>query len=293
MRIIKSDNMIGAAFMCGSMAGFALNDAAIKFAASEMTVYQAIFIRGVFTILVLGVFAQLTGTFRNIPKPADRKLIALRTIAEVGATMTFLTALVNMPIANITAILQALPLTVSIAAAIFMREYFGWRRAVAILIGFIGILIIVRPGADGFNVYALYGMAAVGFVTWRDLTVRRFSKDVSSLFVSFITAIVITIAGGIANVVLGEWTAVPNAELTRLALAAVFLSAGYYFSVAAMRVGEISSVAPFRYTIMIWAILLGWLVFEEIPDGWTILGMSIVVGMGVFTFYRERYLAVK
>ena len=274
--------------MCGSMAGFALNDASIKTVAANMNVYQAIFIRGLFTILFIGSLALLSGTFKTLPNRKDQKLIAWRSVAEVGATMMFLTALVNMPIANITAILQALPLTVSVAAALFMREYFGWRRAVAILIGFIGILIIVRPGADGFNVYALFGLAAVAFVTWRDLTVRRFSTNVSSLFVSFVTAVVITVTGGIATVLLGEWTPVSGIELALLALAASFLFGGYYFSVAAMRVGDIASVAPFRYTIMIWAILLGWLVWGDIPDVWTLLGMAIVIGMGAYTLWRER-----
>lgn len=288
MRILKSDNMIGAAFMCGSMAGFALNDAAVKTVASDMSVYQAIFIRGLFTILFIGGMALLSGTFKNLPNRKDQKLIAWRSIAEIGATMCFLTALVNMPIANITAILQALPLTVSVAAAIFMREYFGWRRAVAIMVGFIGILIIVRPGSDGFNTYALFGLAAVAFVTWRDLTVRRFSANVSSLFVSFVTAVAITITGGITTLIFGKWTPVSNVELALLALAALFLFGGYYASVAAMRVGEIASVAPFRYTIMIWAILLGWLIWGDIPDIWTLMGMSIVILMGAYTLWRER-----
>ena len=288
MKILKTDNMIGAAFMCGSMAGFALNDASIKTVASDMNVYQAMFIRGLFTVIFIGAFALFSGTFKSLPDRSDQKLIAWRSVAEIGATMMFLTALVHMPIANITAILQALPLTVSVAAAIFMREYFGWRRAVAILIGLSGILIIVRPGAEGFNSYALFGLAAVAFVTWRDLTVRNFSKNVSSLFVSFVTSVVITITGGIATILFGEWTPVSNTELAILALAAIFLFGGYYASVAAMRVGEIASVAPFRYSIMIWAILLGWLIWGDIPDAWTLLGMAIVISMGAYTLWRER-----
>ena len=117
---------------------------------------------------------------------------------------------------------------------------------------------------------------------------RRFSANVSSLFVSFVTAVVISIAGGIATIVMGEWTPVSNTELALLALAALFLFGGYYASVAAMRVGDIASVAPFRYTIMVWAILLGWLIWGDIPDGWTLLGMAIVIGMGAYTLWRER-----
>jgi drug/metabolite transporter (DMT)-like permease len=288
MKILKTDNMIGAAFMCGSMAGFALNDATVKYVSTNMNVYQAIFIRGLFTILFIGALAWVNGTFRSMPGRADQKLIAWRTVAEVGATLAFITALVNMPLANITAILQALPLTVSIAAAVFFGEHFGWRRGLAIIIGFVGMLIIVRPGAEGFNAYALYGLIAVGFVTWRDLIVRRFSVHVSSLFVSFVTAIVITITGGVSAAVIGEWVPVSVTELAFLALAASFLFAGYYFSVAAMRVGDVASVTPFRYTVMLWAIGLGWLIWGDIPDGWTLLGMAIVIGMGAYTLWRER-----
>lgn len=288
MKILKSDNMVGAAFMCGSMAGFASNDALLKLASDEVNIYQAIFVRGLFTILIIGITAWVSGKLKTMPSRADQKLIIWRSLAEVGATMMFLTALVHMPLANITAIMQALPLTVSIAAVIFMQEYFGWRRAIAIMIGFVGVLIIVRPGAEGFNVYALFGLAAVVFVTWRDLIVRKFSKEVSALFVSFITAIVITIAGGLAMLLIGEWKPLSAPDITYLFLASLFLFAGYYFSVAAMRIGEVATVTPYRYTVMIWAILFGWLIWGDIPDGWTLVGISIVVGTGVYTLWRER-----
>jgi drug/metabolite transporter (DMT)-like permease len=278
MRFLKTDNMIGAAFMCGSMAGFASNDALLKLASSEINIYQAIFVRGLFTILLIGATAWVSGKLKTMPSRTDQKLIIWRSFAEVGATMMFLTALVHMPLANITAIMQALPLTVSIAAVIFMEEYFGWRRGIAIMIGFIGVLIIIRPGTEGFNVYALFGLAAVVFVTWRDLIVRRFSNDVSSLFVSFITAVVITIAGGLATVFIGEWKPISSFDLSYLFLASLFLFAGYYFSVAAMRVGDVASVTPYRYTVLIWAILFGWLIWGDIPDSWTLLGITIIVG---------------
>ncbi|MFK5997252.1 MAG: DMT family transporter [Rhodobacterales bacterium] len=288
MKFLKTDNMIGAAFMCSSMAAFAFNDATVKYVAANMDVYQAVFIRGLFTIVFIGIVACASGTFRHIPDKADQKRIAWRTVTEVGATLAFITALVHMPLANITAMLQALPLTVSIAAAIFFREYFGWHRSIAILVGFIGMLIIIRPGADGFNAYALLGLIAVLFVTWRDLISRRFAKNVSSLLVSFITATAITLVSGLITFLFGEWTPVTPLQLAYLALAAGFIFAGYYSAIAAMRVGEVAAVTPFRYTVMIWAILLGWLIWGDIPDGWTLLGMVIVIGMGAYTLWREH-----
>lgn len=283
-----TDNMKGAAFMSASMAGFAFNDAFIKLAATEASIYQAIFIRGCFATLLIGAFAWYHGAFRTRLERRDAKLIAWRSLWEALATVCFLTALVHMPLANVTAILQALPLTVTLAAAVFLGEAFGWRRGLAILVGFLGVLLIVQPGATGFNIYAVLALAAVICVTARDLIVRKLSSSVPSLLVAFITAVVITCAGGAISLVQGNWIPIDWTEIRLLAYAALFIFGGYFYSVAAMRVGEVASVTPFRYTIMIWAILLGWWNWGDVPDPLTWVGILIVVAAGLFTIWRER-----
>jgi drug/metabolite transporter (DMT)-like permease len=285
-----SENMTGALFMCGSMAGFAFNDAAIKYASAGIGIYQSIFVRGVFAIILIGIIAWRKGVFKAMPSARDSKLIAWRSLWEVGGTLTFLTALFYLPIANITALLQALPLTVTLAAAWFLNESIGWRRGVAIFIGFIGVLLIVQPGTDGFNAYSILGLVCVLFVTARDLVVRQFSKSVSSLFVSFVTALVITIVGGVLTVVYEGWVPMVASEVALLAVAGCLIFAGYFFSVAAMRVGEVSFVTPFRYTVMVWAITLGYFIWGDVPNALTLIGMTIVIGMGLFTFWREASL---
>ncbi|MCP5072531.1 MAG: DMT family transporter [Rhodobacteraceae bacterium] len=285
-----SENIRGAVFMSFSMASFTLNDATIKSAGVDLGVLQSIFVRGMFATVMIGVCAWVFGAFQNLPNRSDARKIGLRTLAEVGATFCFLVALFNMPLANITAIIQTLPLTLALAAAIFLGEPLGWRRGVAILIGFCGVLIIIRPGTDGFNIFALIGLGTVFFVTIRDLIVRQFSASVSSLFVAFVTAVAITIASGSALAVLGTWTPMPPMTLLFLAIAAVFVLLGYYFSIAAMRIGEVAAVTPFRYSSILWAIALGWLVFSEIPDRWTSLGILIILATGIFTLVRERRL---
>lgn len=288
MKLSKTDNFVGAMLMCGSMAGFSFNDAAMKIVADDISIYQAIFVRGLIVTIIIGLFAYFSGTFKNLPTLADNKRILWRSVAEVGATMCFLTALVHMPIANVTAVLQALPFCISIAAAIFLKEYFGWRRAIAIAIGFIGIMIIIRPTSAGFNSYSLLVLLAVAFVTWRDLIVRQFSQQVSTLFVAFVTAFVITIAGGCATLVTSGWHAISISSLIGLTFSALCIFVGYYFSIAAMRIGEVASVTPFRYTNIIWAILLGWVIWQDIPDLWTLIGILIVVFTGAYTLWRER-----
>ncbi|WP_069301236.1 DMT family transporter [Neptunicoccus sediminis] len=283
-----SENMQGAALMTASMAGFALNDAALKFGGSEIGLFQAIFLRGIFAILLIGSFAYMRGALAALPARRDLRWITIRSLAEIGATLSFLTALFHMPLANVTAILQILPLTITLAAAVFLKEPIGGKRVLAILAGFLGVLIIIRPGTSDFNAYALLGLLAVGFVTLRDLSARQLGIGVSSLFVAFVAACVITVTGAVGVLVTQSWTPTEPAELGVLALAACFLFVGYYCSVATMRVGEVAVVTPFRYSILLWAIALGWLLFGDIPDGWSILGMAIIFGSGVFAMWRER-----
>ena len=283
-----SENMQGAALMTASMAGFALNDAALKFGGGEMGLFQAIFLRGIFAVLLIGSFAYVRGAFRAMPSMGDSGWIALRSLSEIGATLCFLTALFHMPLANVTAILQILPLTITLAAVVFLGEPIGKKRILAILAGFLGVLIIIRPGTSGFNAYALLGLLAVAFVTVRDISARQLSVNVSSLFVAFVAALVIMLTGATGVIFSQSWAPTSPSELGILALAACFLFVGYYCSVATMRVGEVAVVTPFRYSILLWAIALGWIIFGDIPDGWSILGMTIIFGSGVFAMWRER-----
>ena len=285
-----SENMTGALFMCASMLGFVFNDAAIKFASADIGIYQSIFVRGLFAVTLIGFVALRKGVFSALPDRHNHRLIMFRSMWEVGGTLTFLTALFYLPLANISALLQALPLTVTLAAAWFLNESIGWRRGIAILIGFIGVLLIVQPGTEGFNIYSILGLACVLFVTARDLVVRRLSRDVSSLYVAFVTAVVITIVGGVLTLLVEGWVPMTLSEVALLAIAGCLIFVGYFFSVAAMRVGEVSFVTPFRYTVMVWAIALGYFIWGDIPNALTMIGMTIVISMGIFTFWREASL---
>jgi len=284
-----SDNFRGAALMTAAMAAFVFNDMMMKIASDHLTLFQSIFIRGIFTTFLIGLMAWRKRVLFCAVAKRDRNILVWRLVGEIGGTLCFLTALFNMPIANATAILQALPLAVTLAAALFLGEAVGWRRYIAIIVGFAGILIIVRPGSAGFNEYSFWALAAVGFIVVRDLATRKLSPQVPSLFVALLTSVFITLAGALLSPTM-EWRPVTGETLSLLAVAALFILFGYLFSVMTMRVGEIGFVSPFRYTNLIWAILIGIFVFGDIPDQWTLIGSSIVIAMGLYTFYREREL---
>ena len=275
--------------MTGAMAAFTFNDTFMKALSDEIPLFQAIFMRGVATTLLLLLLAIWFRGFDLRLSRRDWGLITLRTVMEIAAAYFFITALFNMPIANVTAILQALPLSVSLAGALFLGESIGWRRITAISVGFIGVLFIVKPGAADFTIYSIYGLATVAVVTVRDLAARRLGENVPSLTVAWVGAIGVTMSAGLAS--LGEtWVAPSPVGWMQLAGTAVFIIVAYIGSVMTMRVGDIGSVAPFRYTGLLWAILLGFIVFDEWPDVWTLLGSAIVVSTGVFMLLRERAL---
>ena len=269
------------------MLAFVVNDAFMKFLFIDISIYQAIFLRGVITIPMLALMAVYRNQITFSVNKSDWKYIWLRVAGEVGAAVFFLSALAQIPLANVTAILQAVPLTVTMAAALFLRETVGWRRWLAIIIGFLGVTIIVRPGVDGFSVYSLYAIAAVFCVTIRDIATRKLSKDVPTSLVALITGVAITLYGAIMLPSVA-WIPLTATHWFLLTLAAIAIVFGYVFSVLAMRTGETSFIAPFRYTAMIWAIGLGIILFNDWPDNLTLLGTTIVIATGIYSFHREK-----
>ena len=285
-----SPNLRGALFMSVSMAGYTLNDALIKVVLSGMNTGQVLLVRGIFASALIAGLAWHHGALR-VPREAFHPMVALRVLGEVCATLCFITALVHLPLANISAILQALPLAVTMGAALFLAEPVGWRRWLAILAGFVGVLIIVRPGLEGFSAFSLLALATVFFAAVRDIATRRIPTRIPSLLISTATTVAVTLVGAVLIMPLGGWTPM-TVETTGLLLgAAVLLLFGYHFIITAMRIGEISFVAPFRYTALVWAMLAGYLIFAEVPDLAMIAGASVIVASGLYTLYRERLVA--
>lgn len=284
-----SENLRGILLMCTSMAAFTINDTFMKSVTQSLPLYQTIAMRGVIALVGLGLLAALTGAFRFRPSGRDGLLILLRSLADVAATILFLEALLRMPLANLSAILQALPLLITLAAALVFGDKIGWRRMTAILVGLVGVLLIIRPGTEGFDRWSLLGIASVLCVVVRDLSVRPIQGAVPAGLVALGAAVAVTAMGWIGAGIQG-WKPVSPAEAAEVLAAGLFVIVGYLSSVSAMRHGDIGLVAPFRYTSLIWAIVLGLLVFGDLPDAWTLVGAAVVVGAGLFTLWREQRL---
>lgn len=282
-----SPNQRGSLFMMGSMAAFTLNDSLVKLIGAGMPLPQLIALRGAIACALIYALARRLGALRWDLGRRDWTLVVLRSLSELAIAYFFLTALLVMPLANITAILQALPLTVTLGAALIFREPVGWRRLLAILTGFAGVLLIVRPGPEGFSEGTFFALAAVLCITARDLITRKISPGVPSILVAFSAMVAVFLTAAILSLGV-EWTPLDAAGFSLLAGAAVFIFAGFLFSVMAMRAGEIAVISPFRYSGLLWALVLGWLVFGDWPDALTMLGAAIVVATGMFTLYRER-----
>ena len=282
-------NLYGALFMTLSMFGYASTDAFIKFIGLILPLSEILFLRGVVAIFLLFLLTYIRNEFFIKIKNDQYKYLFLRIFGDIGCTILFLTALINMKIANATAILQCLPLALTFCAALFLKERVGWRRWSAIVIGFFGVLIIIKPNSEDFNYYSLMAMGAVFFIVLRDLSTKKIDQSVPSTFISLITAASVTLTG-LLFAPFQVWV-MPSIEIfVALSATAVFLILGILFNVMCMRIGEVSFVVPFRYSIILFAIIYGVIFYNEIPDLTMISGTFIIIATGLYTFYREKNL---
>jgi drug/metabolite transporter (DMT)-like permease len=267
------------------------NDTLLKLVSSEMPLGEIFFSRSIVASLVVLPLIWLGGSFRHIGLLRHRA-VGWRMIAEITSAYLFLAALFRIPIANANAILQVVPLMVTAAAAIFLGEKVGWRRCTAIGAGFFGVLVVVRPGLAGFDAYSLIALAAMFFVTLRDMTTRFMPRHLPAPLVALATAITVGLSGPVFGVAAGESWVVPGGRSSGLIVASVFfLVGGYLTAVEFMRHGDVSVVAPFRYTQVIWAIIAGYVVWRDVPDAPMLVGTAIIIGSGVYTFQREHRLS--
>jgi drug/metabolite transporter (DMT)-like permease len=283
------DNLRGITAMLAAMAAFVVNDAMMKLASAELPTGQLMFLRGLFVVPVLAGLAMATAapaTLRALRHPG----ILARCFAEVAAAVLYLTALFHMPIADCTAILQFTPLALTAGAALFLGAPVGWRRWLATLAGLIGVLVIVRPGATAFNPYAGLALLSVVFIAARDLLTRNLSLEVPTIAIAFTSTTAVALASiGLLPFETWQWPS-SQALLALIGAGAALLGAQYWI-ILAMRTGEIALVAPFRYSIILWAIVAGFAVWREIPDAASWIGIAIVTAAGLYTFLREQRLA--
>ncbi len=282
----KSENLVGILLMLGAMACFAIEDMFIKQLSHGLGTGQILVLLGIGGFLVFAAIARHSGQAiftRDLLIPA----VMLRNFGEVIGTLGYVLAVVLTPLSSASAILQATPLAVALGAALFLRHAVGWRRWVAIGVGFIGVLIVLRPGLEGFRPASLFAVQGVIGLSIRDLATRAMPQHVSSTVLSAYGFGVIVPTGAAVMLFEGAPVLLDATQSWQLAGALIIGPLGYYAIVAAMRAGEVAVVTPFRYIRLIFAMIIGVLVFDEVLDFWTLTGATVIIGSGLFTIYRE------
>jgi len=287
-----AENLRGIVLMLISMALFAVEDMFLKWVAMRIPAGEVLFVAGLASTLIFSTLALREGQSlfgRGLWHPA----VIARNLGEMLGSITYIIALTLAPLATVSAILQAMPLVATMAAALFMGAAVGWRRWTAIVAGFIGVVLVIQPGAEGFNPASLLVVPTVAMLALRDLATRRVPESFSTTLVAAWGMMSIVLLGltmmAWSWLVDGALPVVPDRPETFALLGAiVFGSAGYAAVVAAARTGEVSVVAPFRYARLLFAIIIGIVAFNEWPNALSLLGAAIIILSGLYSFARER-----
>lgn len=267
------------------MSAYTVNDAMVKSIASRYPIGEVIFVRGLMTAALLGAIMLALGHAGQLRRAFGKTLLA-RSAFDGVSTACFITALVHMKIADLAAMLQVSPLILTAMSVVFLRETVGWRRWAAILVGFAGALFVVKPTPSSFDVWALVAIAAATSSAFREMLTRRINRSIPTVVIAFMGSIGILVAGALFAA-MGEWRPMMADDLAVLAGAAVFVAIATFMIALAFRGVDLSVVAPFRYSYLITSGIAGYIVFNELPDGWSAFGALLIVGSGLYALHRE------
>ena len=285
----SSANRRGIIAIVAATACFAGNDAIVKVVAREAPLGEVLFVRGLMTCLLVGALLTGFGLFWEL-RHARHRLVLVRSGMEALAALLFTTALLHMPLASLSTIVLISPLIITALSVLLFGEIVGWRRWTAISLGFIGTLFVIKPTPTAFDAWALVGVLCAFTSAGRDLLTRRLPSGIPSVVVSFMAAVSVTLAGALLGI-WEVWRPMAAPELMLLALGAFFLAGGNFLVVLAYRDVEVSAIAPFRYSLLLWAGIAGYVVFGELPDRWAFAGAALIVGSGIYALHRERVRA--
>ena len=280
-----SANQRGILAIVGCMASFTVNDVLVKQIIRTYPVGETIFIRGIMSTLLIGIALVIFGHGPQL-RPAISSRMTSRSIFDGLSTVCFVAALAHMQLANLAAVLQVAPLILTALSVVFYREIVGWRRWAAIGVGFAGALLVIKPTPSAFDIWAIVGMFSAVFAALRELQNRRIASSVPTLVIAFWGAIGITLFGALFFVT-EEWRMFARDDLIQLFIAAMFVATALYLMALGFRGVDLSVVAPFRYSYLLTSAIGGYLVFGELPDGWTLVGALLIVGSGLYALHRE------
>ena len=281
-----NDNVKGILAMLASAAGFVANDATIKVVTEELPNGQIIFLRGLAATALMGLITSIMGGWRS-PAVLLRPAMALRLVSAAAATLFVVASLRHLPLSTTNAIIQVSPLVVTAGAAILLGAHVGWRRWSASIVGFLGVLLIIKPGTAAFEATAWLALACLAAASTRDLITRFIDHAVPSILVTFATSAVITLCG-LALLPFETWLVPTPRALWLLLFSSVCLFVAYHYGIVAMRTGEIPVVAPFRYASIVLALVIGFLVWGHVPDPTSLFGIGLICMAGLYLLYQER-----
>ncbi len=292
MTFMRSENLTGIILMILSMLGFAIADTGIKLLDGAVPVGELLMLLGIGGAIVFAILAKrnkqplFTSALKN-------RSIQMRAVGEIIGTIGFVTALTLTTISGVSAILQVTPLIITLGAIFFLNEKVGIYRWSAIIAGFVGMLLILRPGSDAFDPNMIFAVVGVIGLAVRDLATRTAPKGIPSLVLACYGFAILVPTGAIMMVVTGQAVWPSLTEYIFLLGILSFDAMGYFAITLAMRMGDVSVITPFRYSRLIFAMIIGVLVFHEVIDVWMLSGSAIILVSGLFTIYRERRVAAQ
>jgi drug/metabolite transporter (DMT)-like permease len=290
---IARSNARGVAAMLFATASFVICDSFLKLATATLPPFEVLFLRGIAATVCCGGLVLALGQGRFIGQTFNR-IVVLRGSLEAAATLCYIIALANMPIADAVAIIQTAPLILILLLAVIWREKVGWLRIALVLGGFAGALLVAQPDTSGLSPAALLAFICAFGVAWRDLLSRGIPAAIPALVVTFSTVLNLTIVSGVLTFAT-EDVVMPDATIALYMLGAgIFVTLGHFGIFMAYRLGAASAVAPFFYSFAVWAVLAGLIVFRELPNPLALLGIGAIVasGLGVVLLDRRKTRAL-
>jgi drug/metabolite transporter (DMT)-like permease len=274
------------AIICG-MASFSISDVFTKSVALTHPLGEVFAVRGIFTVLLVGAAMILLGDWRYLRSALD-KAVLWRSLLDAASSALYVTALVHLPMTDVSAVVLLTPIIVTIMAVVFFRERVDVSRWLAVLVGFAGVLFILRPAPASFNAWVLVALGAAFASSIRDVLTRTINPSVPNTVLAFASMVALTLVG-VALGPWGGWRPLNFDECLLLLGGAAFLGGAIYFVALAFRQGEISAVTPFRYTALLWSGIAGYVGFGEIPGPWSLAGAALIVLSGLYMLRRTAY----
>ena len=278
-------NSRAAILIVSSMTMISSNDAILKISSQSLGVGQLLFIRGMFAAMLFMLIIRLTGR-PVISGSVVNRWNLFRATCECLATFCFVTSLGVLPIATASTLVWTAPIFLTICSALFLGEKVSISRWVAVFVGFIGVLLVTNPFGGDFSWVMVLPMMSAGFVVVRDMTTRRIDNEVHSVYIVLATLLLVGLVGGLTSFF--DWRTVNSMQLSWLVLSACLLSTGFYFQIKAVRMGEMSFIAPFLFTGILVAMVWGYLIWDQIPNLTMTAGIVLIIGSGLYVLTGQR-----